>query len=233
MKKALIISLLFNLLAAGAIAFIFNRLHGWRYAWYRFSTGEEGLYFNRKNMFERLPERPGSIVFLGDSQIEQCEWREIFPDSIQILNRGIVGDHVAGVAERLPEILKNRPAKIVLCVGVNDLLFAKSADEIEVEYRSLVQRIRTGQPDCSLILCSVLPVNPTVQNLLISNEQVVELNLRLRKIASEFALPFVDISSQLVDSQGSLARKFTEDGVHLNGGGYLVWREILEPFLKN
>lgn len=190
------------------------------------------MYFNRKQVFERLPERAGSIVFLGDSQIEQCEWREFFSDSLEILNRGIVGDHVAGVSERLPDVFKNSPSKIILCVGVNDLLFAKTADEIELQYRLLVQKIRTGQPNCSLILCSVLPVNPSVQNLLISNLQVAELNLRIRKIASEFALPFVDVFAQLVDSQGNLARKFTEDGVHLNGDGYLVWQKILEPFLK-
>jgi lysophospholipase L1-like esterase len=35
-----------------------------------------------------------------------------------------------------------------------------------------------------------------------------------------------------VDAQGELDARLTTDGVHLNGAGYLRWRDVLETALK-
>jgi lysophospholipase L1-like esterase len=231
-RPFLIFSLLLNLLLAGGIAFMLHRLGGWKYALHRFRSDEAGLYAHRKSLFEQLPEKKGSIVFLGDSQIEQCEWRELCGDTLPILNRGITGDHVDGVLARLPETLRHRPSKIFLCVGVNDLILGKPMLEIEGRYRQIVQQIRRETPDAQLFVQSVLPLNNKVKRIGIENGNIRDLNLRLAQIAEEYAVPFVDIHAQLTDAQGNLAAKFTDDGLHLNGAGYLVWKKNLEPFLK-
>ncbi len=227
-----IFSLLLNLFLAASIGFIVQRLGGWKFAWHRFSTDESSLYVHRKSIFSMLPDKTGSIVFLGDSQIQLGEWREFFGDSLPILNRGISGDHVDGVARRLTDVLRNRPSKIFLCVGANDLLLGKPQPEIENRYREIVQTIRRESPDAVLVLNSILPINNEVKNLHLENSEIQKMNARIGQIAREFALPMIDIFSPLTDSQGNLAQKFTEDGLHLNGAGYLVWRKQLEVFLK-
>ena len=228
MKRLLYVSLFFNLLALGAAGFATYRLGGIQYALIRLQRPTEGLYHHRAQHFERLPERLGSIIFLGDSQTEQAEWAELFPDGPVVLNRGISGDYTEGLLERLPEILRHKPLKIFLLIGVNDLAFNNDVSEIEAVYRNIVQKIRTESPDTELYLQSVLPVNNEVRHVGVKNSKVLELNARIQQIAHDYTLPFLDIATPLKDADGNLAAKFTEDGLHLNGLGYLVWKKQIE-----
>lgn len=230
MKRLLYLSLFFNILALGAAGFAVYRLGGVKYAFIRLQRTTDGLYHHRAQHFERLPERLGSIIFLGDSQTEQGEWHELFPDGPVVLNRGISGDYSEGLLERLPEILRHKPLKIFLLIGVNDLAFGNSVPEIELVYRAIVQKIRTESPDTELYLQSVLPVNNDVRRVGVQNAKVLELNTRVAQIARDYALPFLDIATPLKDADGNLAAKFTEDGLHLNGLGYVVWKKEIERF---
>jgi lysophospholipase L1-like esterase len=231
-KTYLSISLLFNLALAAILAFIVVRLGGFNYAWFRIRNGEEAMYFHRKNQFEILPEKQNAIVFLGDSQTEQCEWKELWGDTLPILNRGISGDHVQGIKERLDAILKQKPKKIFLCVGVNDLLFGKTSDEISRTYREIVAQIRKETPFAQLFLQSVLPINTKIQWLGIDNESVKILNLQIEAIAKEYALPYIDLTPELINVQGDLSEKYTQDGVHLNGLGYKIWKKKVQTFIQ-
>lgn len=232
MRRWLVVSLLANALLLAAGTFALQRLGGWQYALQRLQHSEAGLYQHRRQLFEQLPTQAGAIIFLGDSQTALCEWRELMGDTLLILNRGIVGDQVDGVTNRLEEILRHQPTKILLLIGVNDLLFGKTNADIELRYRELVKKIRRDCPAALLVLESILPVNNNIKNTGIRNEQIQALNARIAQIARDYTLPFVDIYGPLTDSAGNLARRFTADGLHLNSPGYLVWRRQLEPFFK-
>ncbi|MEO6039874.1 MAG: GDSL-type esterase/lipase family protein [Saprospiraceae bacterium] len=232
MTRWTIISLSINLLLLAIGLFALHRLGGWRFVVSRVQHSETPLYQHRRQLFEQLPEQAGAIIFLGDSQTALCEWRELFDDSLPILNRGIVADHVAGVSLRLEEILRHQPAKIFLLVGVNDLLFGKSVAEIALGYGELVKKLRSRSPSTQLVLESVLPINNRVKNVGLQNAQIQALNTQIAQIARAHDLPFVDIYGPLTDSAGNLAARFTEDGVHLNGAGYGVWKAQLTPFFS-
>jgi hexosaminidase len=227
MKRLLFTSLFLNLLLFGAITWSVQKLGGFGYTWQRLQHREWGVYGHRVQHFTKLPERPGSIVFLGDSQIEQAEWHEIFGDNPTVLNRGISGDYTAGVLARLGEVLRHKPLKIFLLVGVNDLFFGKKTSEIEADYRAIVQRTRSESPDSELFLMSVLPVNNKVRDVGLTNDQVRALNERIRQIAKDYALPYLDLNTPLSDADGNLAAKFTDDGLHMNGLGYVVVEKVM------
>jgi lysophospholipase L1-like esterase len=233
MKRFLIFSLILNLLLTSGIAYMVHRLGGWNYTLYRLKSSEAGLYTHRKTLFEKLPERPGAIVMLGDSQIALCEWQEFLSDSLKVLNRGISGDYVDGVWGRLNEALRHKPLKIFLLIGVNDLFFGNNQEAIEARYREIVQKIRRESPDSELILQSVLPVNGEMRSLPATNAEIQALNVRIAQIAKDYALPYVDLYSQLTDASGNLSVKFTDDGIHLNGTGYLVWKKQIEGVMSD
>jgi len=225
MKKALFFSLLLNALLLAGMVFTLHRLGGWRYTMSRLSNPMVGQYHHRQQLFERLPERRGAVVFLGDSHIEQCEWEELVGgDTARVLNRGISGDYVAGVLARLPEVLRHRPTKIYLLVGVNDLLFQTAPEEVAAQYRDLVQRIRRESPDTELLLLSIPTVNNDLRNTRLDNTDIKTLNAHIAQIARDYALRYLDLYTRLTDANGNLSAKFTEDGVHLNGAGYLELR---------
>jgi lysophospholipase L1-like esterase len=230
----LIFSLLLNSVLVALIGFAIVRLGGWQYALYRFGRTEAGLYEHRVELFKQFNAPEGSIVMLGDSQIEQCEWQELLrPKTSQlVLNRGITGDHVTGVLARLEEINRLKPAKIFICLGINDLLFGQSLDHIEANYRNIIRQLRSANASAQVYVISVLPVNNETRRIGVENRSIQELNLRLRQLARTFAIPFIDLYSVTTNAKGDLSGLLSADGLHLNGQGYNVWLKMMEPYLK-
>jgi lysophospholipase L1-like esterase len=232
MRRTLIFSLLLNSLLAGAIGYMVIRLGGLKYVFYRLNQSEAGLYTHRASLFKKLPAAKNAIVFLGDSQIEQCEWRELTGiTDVPVLNRGITGDQVEGVRARLPEIKRHQPSKIFLCVGINNLLLDQNYSEIDLKYRDLVRELRSDNRSLQLYIISVLPVNNQLKSIGIDNTEIIEVNNRLQQIARNFAVPYIDLAAQLTDASGNLAQRYTSDGIHLNAEGYMVWKKLIDPFL--
>lgn len=224
-KFILVISLLLNLLLGAGLLLVVDRLGGWTYALFRLQHDEAGLYHHRVQLFEMMHASPGAVVFLGDSHTEQCEWQELLrPDSIAILNRGIVGDHVQGVLDRLDEVLRHKPRQIYLMIGINDLIFQKKPEAILSVYREIVARIRSKSPNSELFLQSVLPVNNQIKKIGTTNDDIRALNAGIAALARDYALPYIDIFPSLLDAEGNLDPRFTEDGIHLNGVGYAMWK---------
>lgn len=229
MRRFIFLSSIFlNVLLAGSLWYLVDHLGGFQYAWSRLRHDESALYRSRSSLFRQLPEQRGAVVMLGDSQIEQCEWQELLGDSLPVLNRGITGDHAASVLARVDDVLRNRPARVYLCVGVNDLLFGKTPEGIAPVYREIVAKIRSGAPDTRLTLISVLPINNTIKKIGIQNADIQALNVQIQEIARQYTLPYLDLYNQLTDAQGNLIGACTDDGLHLNGQGYLVWKKAMD-----
>ena len=45
-------------------------------------------------------------------------------------------------------------------------------------------------------------------------------------------MTYIDVWTALADGEGLLDKLYTNDGVHLVGEGYLVWRDVLKPYVK-
>ena len=43
---------------------------------------------------------------------------------------------------------------------------------------------------------------------------------------------YIDVYSALVDQKGMLDQRYTNDGLHLMGEGYLAWKEVIEKYVK-
>ncbi|MCC7467435.1 MAG: hypothetical protein IT261_14235 [Saprospiraceae bacterium] len=232
MKPWFYTSLLINVLGICLALFAVQRLGGWKYTWLKLQRQTAGLYHHRLEHFERLDEQPGAIIFLGDSQTEQAEWHELFGDKPPVLNRGISGDYVQGVLDRLPEVLRHKPSKIILLIGVNDLIFGSRVEDIEAVYSKIVAQIRTQSSQTELYLLSLLPVNNDQRKSGTNNTRISALNNRIAGISRTYALPFVDIATTLKDAEGNLAERFSEDGLHLNGLGYQVWKNEIQKYVE-
>ena len=87
------------------------------------------FYYQRSTLFEKLPIDSDDIVFLGNSITNGCEWHELF-NNPNIKNRGISSDVSMGVYDRLDPIIKGKPAKIFLMIGINDIAHHLSTDSI-------------------------------------------------------------------------------------------------------
>ncbi|MCP3929019.1 MAG: G-D-S-L family lipolytic protein [Bacteroidetes bacterium] len=231
-KPILIISLLINVLLIAGWVFLVNSLGGVKYMWYKVQNrGMTGMYEHRKTHFEMLPEKENTIVFLGNSLTAECEWSEFFP-GIPVQNRGISGDLSSGVLERLDPILFQQPEKIFLMIGINDLLFV-SPEHIADNYRKIIKNILRQSPHTKLFLQSVLPVNNSVRNVGISNQDILRLNTFIRTLSEEFKLEYIDLHKLLANEEGELQARFTVDGLHINGNAYLIWKKAIDSLVSD
>lgn len=192
------------------------------------------FYYQRATLFESLPVTKKDIIFLGNSITNGCEWAELFQNK-HVKNRGISGDICMGVYDRLHSIVKGRPAKIFLLIGINDVSRGTSAEKIIEEITMIVHKIKQESPKTKLYLQSVLPLNECYGMFggHTSRWQVVkQINDLLQPLAEKEGATYVDLYSHFVDlATGKMKPEYTNDGLHLLGNGYLLWRDIVKPFV--
>ncbi|NOR14856.1 MAG: sialate O-acetylesterase [Candidatus Aminicenantes bacterium] len=191
-------------------------------------------WHQRASHFELLPNESGEIIFLGDSITDGCNWSEMFEDP-KIKNRGISGDITQGILDRLDEVVEANPAKVFLMIGINDLAMGKSPEEIVDNTKKIVSTILKLSPETQIYLESLLPVNPDYPqfpNHADKTQEVLAINRVLQRMAQEFDLKYVDLHSKFVVGENKLNPEYTNDGLHLTGAGYRVWKQAVVPYLQ-
>lgn len=191
-------------------------------------------YARRATLFDLLPVYSSDIIMLGNSLTDGAEWNELF-DNCHVKNRGIVGDIIPGFFERLEPILKGQPRKIFIMGGVNDISHGVSADSIVSAMTQVVTTIQARCPKTEIYVQSMLPFNNDVRlwKLLKGREQVVvDGNKGLESMCQRLGVTFINLYPLFVDENGKMKPEYTNDGLHLMGGAYLIWRDALLPYIR-
>lgn len=191
-------------------------------------------YARRATLFDLLPVYSSDIIMLGNSLTDGAEWNELF-DNCHVKNRGIVGDIIPGFFERLEPILKGQPRKIFIMGGVNDISHGVSADSIVSAMTQVVTTIQARCPKTEIYVQSMLPFNNDVRlwKLLKGREQVVvDGNKGLESMCQRLGVTFINLYPLFVGVNGKMKPEYTNDGLHLMGGAYLIWRDALLPYIR-
>ncbi|WP_274365123.1 GDSL-type esterase/lipase family protein [Paenibacillus thermotolerans] len=187
------------------------------------------MYMSRMSLFEALPASEGATVFVGDSLTQRNQWHEFFP-GLAVLNRGIDSDRSLGVLRRLDQIIALKPASLFLMIGINDVYDRRDPNHILTNYETIIRRIKTELPGAKLFIQSLLPVNHSVYGHPVNNDDVKRMNDKLAELAEINQVVFIDLFSKVLKG-GEMDEKYTVDGCHLSGQGYMAWVEIIKPFL--
>lgn len=169
----------------------------------------------------------GEVVMVGDSITAGGRWDEMFPD-LEIVNRGVGGDTVKGVKERLPAIHAVEARKVFLLIGTNDVLFDNPEEVIIQHYSDVVEAL--GKNGSSTYIQSILQCGDMDQCTPARRRTIRTLNDKLEELSDSTSATFIDLNAHLANEDG-LRREFTWDGLHLNGAGYREWRRILSPHM--
>jgi lysophospholipase L1-like esterase len=196
----------------------------------------EPYYLHKKSQFELLPKSDLDIIFLGDSLTEEGQWSELL-ENPNIKNRGIGGDTTDLILNRLDTILASKPKKVFLMVGINDMLglgkAIKTKEQILLVYSAILTELQTKVPNTEVFIQSILPVNNKTTRYWQDNNNILQINLQLRKLAEELSYQYIDVHSHLSNSKHQLDICYTEDGLHLNGRGYLKWKKAVEKYVND
>ena len=197
-------------------------------------ANQDPYYARRATLFDELPIGKKDIVMLGNSLTDGCEFNELM-DNRHIKNRGIVGDIIQGLIDRIDPIIKGQPKKLFIMSGVNDISHDVSADSIARAMEKLIVTVKQGSPRTKIYLQSLLPFNNDVREwkLLKGRDHVVvEANRLLEQVARRQDVTWINLYPLFVDDQGRLRADLTNDGLHLMGKGYLIWRDVIKPYIK-
>lgn len=196
-------------------------------------------YYKRFLQFMDEPAITGDdIVMLGNSLTEGGrDWNSRLPEcKKRIVNRGIVGDNVQGVYDRLHQILPGKPGKLFLMIGVNDISHHLTSDSIVKQIRKVVERIQKESPETKLYLQSLLPFDESARrykNLNNKTYQVPEINEMLEALAKEKKLTYINLFPLFCEKGTYVLRKeLATDGLHLNAEGYKIWANALKKYCK-
>ncbi len=167
------------------------------------------------------------IVMLGNSLTENGgDWAARLGNK-NVRNRGIIGDEVMGVYDRLHQILPGHPAKLFLLIGVNDVSHDLTTDTIVGMIRVTVERIRKESPDTKLYLQSLLPINESFgryKRLAGKTSMIPEINKQLEELAKEKGLTYINLFPLFTEKGSNVLRaELTTDGLHLKEEGYKIW----------
>ena len=192
-------------------------------------------YYQRATHFEKLPTSSKDIIFLGNSITDGAEWGELFQNKY-VKNRGISGDTTWGVYDRLETILKGNPKKIFLLIGINDIGRGRDDQYVIDGVERIVKRIKEESPRTQLYVQSILPVNPVYGKFGGHTSQwkrIPGINAQIKKIADREGVTFIDLFTSFVDQEGKMNKDLTNDGLHLLGQGYEVWKQVVLPYIKH
>jgi len=174
----------------------------------------------KKSIYE-ASTASADVIMLGDSITDNGEWAELFPNA-RILNRGISGQTTSDMLGRLDEIISRKPKKVLILCGINDLASEVSPREVCGNIAKIVGILQSHK------------IRPVVQSIFFVrdsfkmglNKKVQTTNEMLADWCKKHAVIFIDLNSRL-SQNNQLLGSVTNDGLHLNGQGYIVWAEMI------
>jgi lysophospholipase L1-like esterase len=134
------------------------------------------------------------------------------------------------VLARLDEVLSSKPAKIFIMIGINDIAKETTDSVIISNYKKIIKQIQLSSQKTKIIVQSILPTNNDFvefkrhQN---KTEHIQNINSVLKEICIKQQITYVDLYNAFIDEQGKLNKMYTNDGLHINGFGYMKWKELL------
>jgi lysophospholipase L1-like esterase len=176
-----------------------------------------------------LPEHP--VLFIGSSSIRMWKTAEAFPN-LPVVNRGFGGAQISDMLFYIDDILLKypTPAVILFYCGDNDAADGKSAQNILRDYQTFVEAAWNAFPQTPVIY---LPIKPSISRWSLW-PVMVQANKLIRTFCEQNELLFYadTASPMLTTGQPPAAELFLEDGLHLSDKGYNLWKQVVEPLIK-
>ena len=193
-------------------------------------------YYQQKSSFAAsLPVTKNDIIFIGNSITDGAIWSELFND-VRVKSRGFSGDVTGGVINRFADIVRRKPAKVFMMIGTNDLARGVTPDSVVKNILLMADYLQQESPATQLYVQSILPVNsvfgkfPTHTK---NGEKINEVNKRLQKESASHHYRYIDLYTHFADANGKMNTLYSNDGLHLLGTGYALWKHLVYPYVYN
>ena len=179
--------------------------------------------------------RPG-VVFMGDSITEG--WINADPAFFarnNYIDRGISGQSSSQMVARFyADVVTLRPRVVHIMTGTNDIGGATGPVTEDDSINNVRAMIDMAQANgIRVVLASIPPMSRLLPRPDFNLRPVVlSLNRRLKTLAAERGLAFVDYYQPLADREGAFDPRYANDGVHPTRVGYSVMEPLAQAALQ-
>jgi lysophospholipase L1-like esterase len=161
------------------------------------------------------------LLFYGSSSIRL--WESLYEDfeTWKPVNLGFGGSTLAACDWFFDRLVSPfHPDSMIVYAGDNDLGDGRHPEEVFIFFQQLVARTRQRFGDITRwnIVDSIRYTNKIIEE---------EINRQANN------LHFINIYNRMTDNAGYPKREFLDpDGLHINGKGYALWKEIILQYLS-
>lgn len=236
MKNRFLISILLNVITIPlAIIYIYRKIdfYNSQHEEVKSELTQNIFHSIRTTEFTELQVDSNSIVFLGDSHTQNFELAEALKNP-NVKNRGIIFTGTKAVIAVINELCQYRPKKVFIQIGINDLLSGASVLDVTNDISFMIKTIKSNSPKTKIYVQSLFPTNWNIYNGKISVlGKVVQVNEQLKAICRYDDIIYVDVYHLLVRGKGLNPAYDSGDSLHLNGNGYMIWRDVLAALVND
>jgi len=168
-------------------------------------------------------------LFYGDSITSAWPLHEFFPNH-SLLNRGIGGDSVYGLHDRMADdVFPYQPKRVFMFIGINGI--QEPAERILAHIQALTERLIAS--GTTVALSSILPLRePDNWNRFQYQDKIVAINGELAVYAAAHGHIFLDYHAAVRDETGQLAADHARpDGTHVTLAAYRRMADVVRPHL--
>jgi lysophospholipase L1-like esterase len=177
------------------------------------------------------PPAAGAVLFIGSSSIRL--WTSLATDfpGVRTINRGFGGseiDDATFFADRI--VAPYRPRAIVIYAGDNDLQDGDSPSHVRDDFAAFVRKARSFDPGVPI---AFIAIKPSVARAVLL-PKIRQANALIRAYAAtQKGVTYLDAFTPLLGKDGRPQPElFGEDGLHMNRKGYLLWINIIRPWVN-
>ena len=196
------------------------------------SAPRDDWYADVQRKFDRYGGKHFDIVFDGDSIMNRWEitGREIWAQRYAGISAdfGIEGDRVENVLWRLSkgQVDGIDPKVVVLMIGTNNS-GRNSAEEIAEGIKRLVAEYESRCPNAHIILFGIFPRGQKPNDG--GRRKVAAVNEKIKLLDDGKRVTYLDLSSKMIEADGSISPDMMPDFVHPTLKGYQIWADALQP----
>lgn len=152
-----------------------------------------------------------TTILLGDSITELNPFKHD-----KVINLGVYGNTTMDIVSRINGISEFNCKKVILKVGINDILKGFSLKKSSEYYGKIFNTL--GQHFKKIIVLSILPIEGRSK----INMKVRKLNRIIEENAEVNNFNFIDLHYLFCDEKLNLKSEYSIDGIHLSPKGYEI-----------
>lgn len=123
------------------------------------------------------------------------------------------------------------PKAVMLLIGTNNLSFTQDEPEtIAAGVTTVVDQLTHSFPNADILLMGVFPRSEKPDHP--SRYKITRINNLISQLESRSHVTYLDITDQLLETDGTISQKVMPDYLHLSEEGYRRWTEAILPWIS-